>query len=42
MENIQNARGKGYCLMYIFMFLLFFFLFCLMLCNRGDMIDFPK
>lgn len=42
MENVQNSRGKGYCLLYIFMFLFFLTALLLMLYNRSGIIDFPK
>lgn len=42
MDNIQNTRGKGYCILYLVMFLLFFTALVLMLCNRGSLVDFPR
>ncbi len=42
MENIQNAGGKGYCILYIFMFLFFFFSWGVMLCNQGQLQNFAK
>lgn len=42
MENIQNSRGKGYCILYIFMALFLFTALLLMLYSRSSVIDFPK
>lgn len=42
MENIQNSRGKGYCILYILMFLFFFTALMLMLYFRNGVLDFPK
>ena len=42
MENIENKRGKGYCILYLFMGLLFFTLFALMLYNRSFILDFTR
>jgi len=42
MENIQNSRGKGYCILYIFMALFFLTALLLMLYNRNSILDFPK
>lgn len=42
MENIQNTRGKGYCLLYLFMFLFFFTALVLMLYNRSFVLDFAR
>ncbi|MBK8194609.1 MAG: hypothetical protein IPK76_15845 [Lewinellaceae bacterium] len=42
MENIQNTRGKGYCILYIFMALFFLTALLLMLYNRSSVLDFPK
>ena len=42
MENIQNSRGKGYCILYIFMALFFLIALFIMLFNRSTMVDFPK
>jgi hypothetical protein len=42
MDNIQNTRGKGYCMLYLVMFLFLFTAFVLMLCNRGSLLDFTR
>jgi hypothetical protein len=42
MENIQNSRGKGYCILYIFMGLFFLTALLLMLYNRSGVLDFAK
>lgn len=42
MDNIQNTRGKGYCMLYLFMFLFFLIGLILMLYNRNTVLDFPK
>jgi hypothetical protein len=42
MENIQNTRGKGYCMLYLFMFLFFFGALVLMLYNRSFVLDFTR
>ncbi len=42
MENIQNSRGKGYCILYLFMGLFFFTALLLMLYHRNGILDFPK
>ncbi len=42
MENIQNSRGKGYCILYIFMALFFLTAIIIMLFNRSTMVDFPQ
>jgi hypothetical protein len=42
MENIQNSRGKGYCILYIIMAFLFFTALLLMLYYRNGVLDFPK
>jgi len=42
MENIQNSRGKGYCLLYIFMALFFLISLIIMFYNRSGAVDFPK
>lgn len=42
MDNIQNTRGKGYCILYIFMALFLFSALLLMLYNRNSILDFPK
>lgn len=42
MDNIQNTRGKGFCLMYLFMFLFFLTAVILMLYSRSGMVDFPR
>jgi hypothetical protein len=40
MDNIQNTRGKGFCIMYLLMFLFFLTAVILMLYNRSGVIDF--
>lgn len=42
MDNIQNSRGKGYCILYLFMGLFFFVALLLLLYNRNFILDFPK
>jgi hypothetical protein len=42
MDNIQNSRGKGYCMLYLFMGLFFFIGLLLMLYNRSFVLEFPK
>ncbi len=42
MENIPNARGKGYCLLYLFMGIFFFVALVLMLYYRNFIMEFPK
>lgn len=42
MENIQNSRGKGYCVLYIFMFLFLFTALVLMLYHRNTILDFAR
>jgi len=42
MDNIQNTRGKGYCIMYLVMFLFFIIALLLMLYNRNGILDFAK
>jgi len=42
MENIQNSRGKGYCILYFFMGLFFFTALMLMLYFRNSVLDFPR
>jgi hypothetical protein len=42
MDNIQNTRGKGYCLLYFGMFLFFFTALVLKLCNNGAALEFPR
>ena len=42
MENIQNSRGKGYCILYIIMALFFVTALIIMFFNRSAMVDFPK
>jgi hypothetical protein len=42
MDNIQNTRGKGYCIMYLVMFLFFATALILMLYNRSSILDFAK
>ena len=42
MENIQNSRNKGYCILYIIMGLFFLIALILMLYSRSGAVDFPK
>jgi hypothetical protein len=42
MDNIQNSRGKGYCVLYLFMGLFFFIALMLVLYYRNFVLDFPK
>jgi hypothetical protein len=42
MEEIQNSRGKGYCILYILMGLFFLTALILMLYGRSGVVDFPK
>jgi len=42
MEEIQNSRGKGYCILYIIMALFFLIALILMLYSRSALVDFPK
>lgn len=42
MDNIQNTRGKGFCIMYLLMFLFFLTALILMLYGRSGMIDFAN
>ncbi len=42
MENIPNARGKAYCLLYLFMGIFFFVALVLMLYYRNFVMEFPK
>lgn len=42
MDNIQNSRGKGYCILYIFMALFFLTALLLLLYNRNSILDFPR
>jgi hypothetical protein len=42
MDDIQNSRGKGYCILYIFMGLFFLTALLLMLYSRSSVLDFPK
>ena len=42
MDNIQNTRGKGYCILYILMGLFFLVSLILMLYNRSSELEFPK
>lgn len=42
MDNIQNTRGKGYCILYILMGLFFFVGLILMLYMRSGVLEFPK
>jgi hypothetical protein len=40
MDGIQNTRGKGYCLLYLFMGLFFFSALVMMLYNRSGVLNF--
>ena len=40
MENIQNTRGKGFCILYLFMGLFFITALVLMLYKRSFILDF--
>jgi hypothetical protein len=40
MDNIQNTRGKGYCMLYLLMFLFFFTALVLMLYFRSSVLNF--
>lgn len=40
MDNIQNTRGKGYCILYIVMFLFFMTGLIIMLFNKGSILNF--
>ncbi|MEO6039578.1 MAG: hypothetical protein ABIQ93_14280 [Saprospiraceae bacterium] len=42
MDNIQNTRGKGYCVLYLAMVLLLFTSLLLMLYYRSSVLDFAK
>lgn len=42
MENIQNTRGKGYCILYIVMALFFLLAVTLMVYFRSYELVFPK
>ncbi|MFN7327334.1 MAG: hypothetical protein ACK5SQ_12190 [Chitinophagales bacterium] len=42
MSDIKNTRGKGYCMLYLLMGLFFFISLVLMLCNRGEILDFAR
>lgn len=42
MENIQNTRGKGYCILYLVMILFFLISLLLMLYFRSSVLDFGK
>ncbi len=42
MDNIQNTRGKGYCIMYLVMALFLITALILMLYNRNGILDFAK
>lgn len=42
MDGIQNTRGKGYCLLYIFMGLFFLISLLLLLYNRNFILDFGR
>lgn len=42
MENIQNTRGKGYCILYLIMFLFFLTSLLLLLYNRSGVLDFAR
>jgi hypothetical protein len=40
MDGIQNTRGKGYCLLYLFMGLFFFVALVMMLYGRSSVLNF--
>lgn len=42
MDNIQNTRGKGYCILYLLMFLFFLTAVIVMLYTRSGVLEFPK
>ncbi len=42
MDNIQNSRGKGYCVLYLFMILFLFTALLLMLYSRNSILDFAR
>ncbi len=42
MDNIQNTRGKGYCMLYLAIGLFFIISLVLMLYNRNGVLDFAK
>ncbi len=42
MDNIQNTRGKGYCILYLVMFLFLTTSLMLMLYNRSGLLDFAR
>ncbi len=42
MDNIQNTRGKGYCMLYLVGGILLFISLMLMLYNRSSVLEFPK
>jgi hypothetical protein len=42
MDNIQNTRGKGYCILYLVMFLFLMTALMLMLYNRSGLLDFAR
>lgn len=42
MDNIQNTRSKGYCMMYLLMFLFFLTALIIMLFQRSGMVDFAQ
>jgi hypothetical protein len=42
MDNIQNTRGKGYCMLYLAMGLFFVISLLLMLYNRNFILDFTR
>lgn len=42
MDNIQNTRGKGYCILYILMGLFFVIGLLLMLYMRNGVLDFTR
>ncbi len=42
MDNIQDTRGKGFCMMYLLMFLFFLTAVIFMLYNRSGVIDFAR
>lgn len=42
MDNIQNTRGKGYCMLYLAMFLFLITALVLMLYGRSGIVDFAR
>ncbi len=42
MDNIQNTRGKGYCMLYFIMGMFFIISLLIMLYSRSSILDFTK